>query len=64
MTFHEKMDELKKEYPNLIRSGEVYCSICGNYETYYSEHENSILIRTCPTCKYIRVIDLSTCPSL
>ena len=63
MTFDEKMQEIKSQYPRLKRLSEVDCTICGYFEVYYSDKESDIVVRTCPSCNYIRVIDVKRLPT-
>lgn len=62
MTFDEKMAEVRRKYPNLRKLPEVDCAICGYFEVYYEDRESSILVRTCPTCNYVQVIDVARMP--
>jgi len=64
MTFDETMAVIKRRYPGLRRLPEVDCTICGYFEIYYEDPESNILVRTCPTCNYIRVIDVASLPTL
>ncbi len=64
MAFAEKMEEIKQKYTALKKLPEVDCTICGYFEVYYTDRVSNILVRTCPTCNYIRVIDLAGLPVL
>ena len=62
MTFEERLAEIKHKYPRLKKLPEVDCTICGYFEVYYGDPETNILVRTCPSCNYIQVIDVASMP--
>ena len=63
MTFEEIMTEIKHKYPFLRKLPEVDCTICGYFEVYYDDPDSNILVRTCPTCNYIKIIDVASMPT-
>ena len=63
MMYNETWAQIKGKYPGLERLPEVECTVCGYFEVYYSDPVSNILVRTCPTCNYIQVIDVSSLPT-